>query len=176
VSLAAPLSTLLLTVTAVGFSLLSNGLTRWRVDLDTERRVKAEIAEWSNALKAAVKSGDKQQEEKLRKKEQSINQMRLKISSARTKVAFYTIIPFFVIYYLVLNLAGPCPVATSPIPITIGNYLMTNALPTSVLSCPGVPIQSALRQGAAYVTPFGWYLISSFSFTGVIMKLMKTQS
>ena len=173
-TLEAPLSTLLLTLTAVGFSLLSNGLTRWRVDLETERRVKAEIAEWTSALKAAVKAGDKQQEEKLRKKEQSINQMRLKMSSARTKVAFYTIIPFFLIYYLVLNLAGPCPVATSPIPITIGNYLMTNALPSAPVTCPGVP--SLLQSGAAYVTPFGWYLISSFSFTGVIMRLMKTQT
>jgi uncharacterized membrane protein (DUF106 family) len=173
-TLAAPLSTLLLTVTAVGFSLLSNGLTRWRVDLDTERRVKAEIAEWTTSLKAAVKAGDKQQEEKLRKKEQSINQMRLKISSARSKVALYTIIPFFVIYYLVLNFAGPCPVATSPIPITIGNYLMTTNLPSNVV-CSGIPAASALN-GAVYVTPFGWYLISSFSFAGLIMRLMKTQT
>jgi uncharacterized membrane protein (DUF106 family) len=172
-SLPIPESTLLLTITAVGFSLLSNALTRWRVDLDTERRIKAEIAEWTKALREAVKKGDKQQQEKLKKKEQSINQMRLKMSSARTKVALYTIIPFFVIYYLVLSFVGPCPVAVSPFSsiLTIGNYLMRTTLPTGT-TC-GV---RALANGWAYVTPFGWYLISSFSFTGIIMRLMKTQT
>jgi uncharacterized membrane protein (DUF106 family) len=170
-TLAVPISTLLLTLTAVGFSLLSNGLTRWRVDLDTERRIKAEIAEWTNALKAATKAGDKQLEEKLRKKEQSINQMRLKISGARTKVALYTIIPFFIIYYLVLSFVGPCPVAVSPVPITLGNYLMYSTLPNGCST-----FSSTLAANAAYVTPFGWYLISSFSFTGIIMRIMKTQT
>jgi uncharacterized membrane protein (DUF106 family) len=167
-----PESTLVLTITAVCFSLLSNALTRWRVDLDTERRIKAEIAEWTKALREAVRKGNKQEQEKLKKKEQSINQMRLKMSSSRTKVALYTIIPFFVIYYLVLSFVGPCPVAVSPFAITIGNYLMRGTLPAgAVCNAPTI-----LASGAAYVTPFGWYLISSFSFSGVIMRLMKTQT
>ena len=167
-----PESTALLTLTAVAFSVLSNGLTRWRVDLDSERRIKKEINQWSSDLKAAVRAKDKQAEERLRKKEQSINQMRMKISSARTKVAFYTIIPFFVIYYLVLSFVGPCPVAYSPLPITFGNYLMTTVLPTTA-TCSNA---ATLAAGTAYVTPFGWYLISSFTFTGLIMRLMKTQT
>ncbi len=167
-SLPIPESTLLLTLTAVGFSLLSNALTRWRVDLDTERRIKAEINEWTTSLRAAVKAGDKAQEEKLRKKEQSINQMRLKMSSARTKVALYTIVPFFVIYYLVLSFAGPDPVAYAPFDIP---YLMTKTLAVTV---PGVP--ACFPETCSAVTSFGWYLISSFSFTGVIMRLMKTQT
>jgi uncharacterized membrane protein (DUF106 family) len=173
-SIPIPESTFVLTLTAVVFSLLSNALTRWRVDLDTERRIKAEIAEWTKALRAAVRVGDKAAQEKLKKKEQSINQMRLKMSSARTKVALYTIIPFFVIYYLVLSFVGPCPVAVSPFGniLTFGNYLMRSTIPTGVACNAAASIPS----GAAYVTPFGWYLISSFSFTGVIMRLMKTQT
>lgn len=169
-SLAIPDSTILLTLTAVGFSLLSNALTRWRVDLATERRVKAEIAEWTNALKAAMKAGDKQQEEKLRKKEQSINQMRLKISSARTKVALYTIVPFFAIYYLVLSFVGADPVAFVPGSVYIP-YIMELTLPA------GAPVPAFCAANAcAYVTSFGWYLISSFAFSGVIMRLLKTQT
>ncbi len=167
--LSIPDSTLILTFTAVGFSLLSNFLTRWRVDLETERRIKAEISEWTNALKAAVKARDKQAEEKLRKKEQSINQMRMKMSSARTKVALYTIVPFFAIYYLVLNFVGPCPVAYSPFEIP---YLMSGTLPTTATCL----IPATVPLGVAYVTSFGWYLISSFAFSGVIMRLLKTQT
>ncbi len=162
-SLPIPVSTFVLTVTAVGFSLLSNALTRWRVDLDSERRIKAEIAEWTKALRAAVKAGDKQAEERLKKKEQSINQMRLKMSSSRTKVALYTIVPFFVIYYLILSFVGPDPVAFAPFYIP---YIMTLSPPAGFV----------IPKGAWAFTSFGWYLISSFSFTGVIMRLMKTQT
>ena len=168
-----PDSTMLMTFTAVGFALMSNLFTRRFVDLDQERRIKAEINQYQAAMKAAVKNNDKKEQERLKKKETSINQMRLKMSSARTKVGFATIIPFIVIYYLVIYLAGPCPVAISPIPITIGNYLMSTGLPAGI-SCPGVP--AALQGAAAYVTPFGWYLISSFSFSTLTMRLLKTQT
>ena len=172
-SLGIPDSTLVLTLTAVGFGLISNLLTRRFVDLEAERRIKAEINDFTKAMKEAVRSGNKTEQEKLKKKEPSIQQMRVKMSSARSKVALYTIVPFFAIYYLVIYLVGPCPVAISPIPITIGNYLMYSSLPSNV-SCPA--IQSTLQGAAAYVTPFGWYLISSFSFSGLLTKLLKTQT
>ncbi|MDG6898905.1 MAG: DUF106 domain-containing protein [Nitrososphaerota archaeon] len=161
---------------AVGFGLMSNLLTRRFVNLESERRIKAEINAFTKAMKDAVKSGDKAEQEKLKKKEPSINQMRMKMSTARSKVALYTIVPFFAIYYLVIYLVGPCPVALSPLPITIGNYLMTYALPTAngvAMACPGLPTSLS---GAAYVTPFGWYLISSFAFSGLLTKLLKTQT
>jgi uncharacterized membrane protein (DUF106 family) len=169
-SIPIPESTFILTITAVAFSILSNGLTRWRVDLDSERRMKAEINEYTKALRAAMKAGDKATEEKLKKKEQSINQMRLKMSSARTKVAFYTIIPFFIIYYLVLSFVGPSTVACAPFSIP---YLMNSTPPAATTYCQALAHGVS---GVAYFTSFGWYLISSFSFTGVIMRLMKTQT
>ena len=180
-----PDSTILMTLMAVGFTLLSNLLTRRFVDLEGERRIKAEINDFTNAMKEATKSGNKQEQEKLKKKEPSIQKMRMKMSTARSKVALYTIVPFFAIFYLVLAIVGACPVAISPLPITIGNYLMTSALPTVTktvagvathvpMSCPGIP--TTLPGAAAYVTPFGWYLVSSFAFSGLITKLLKTQT
>jgi len=151
-----PDSTLLLTFTAIGFGLISNLITRRFVDLDAERRVKAEINEYTKAVKAATKAGNKHEQEKLKKKEASINQMRLKMSSARSKVALYTIVPFFVIYYLVLSFVGPTA-AISPFPIP---YL-------AQAEAPG---------GGFAVSQFGWYLISSFAFSGLMTKLLKTQT
>jgi uncharacterized membrane protein (DUF106 family) len=150
-----PLSTLMLTFTAVAFAFISNLLTKRFVDLEAERRIKAEIDQWNRALKEAIKNKDKKEEEKLRKKEQTIAQMRLKMSSARTKVGFITIIPFFAIYYLIVYIVGNVPVAYSPVYIP---YLMTSPLPN----------------GGYDVTLFGWYLISSFAFSGMITRLMKT--
>lgn len=168
-----PDSTAVMTLMAIGFTLMSNLLTRRFVDLEAERRIKAEVNEFTNAMKAAAKAGNKQEQEKLKKKEPSIQKMRMKMSTARSKVALYTIIPFFAIFYLVIYLVGSCPVAISPIPITIGNYLMISSMPANA-SCPALP--SSLSGAAAYVTPFGWYLISSFAFSGLITKLLKTQT
>jgi len=163
VTLTIPDSTALLTLTAVGFALLSNLLTRRFVDLKSERRIKSEINEWNAALKAAIKAGDKNQEEKLRKKEQSIAKMRLKMSGARSRVALYTIVPFFLIYYLVLSFVGSDPAAFSPFYIP---YIMS----------PTAPAGIAIQAGTFAVTSFGWYLISSFSFSGLMTRILKTQT
>lgn len=154
-TLAPPESTAVLTLTAVAFAFVSNLLILRFVDLKNERRMKAEVAEWNKALKAAVKSKDKKEEEKLRKRESSVRQMQLKATSSRTKVSLITIAPFFVIYYLMLSFVGPVAGAFSPFYIP---YLMTTQLPT----------------GGYQVTTFGWYLISSFAFSGVITRLLKT--
>ena len=67
-TLAVPDSTIFLTLVAVGFNLTSNLLTRRFVNLDAERRIKAEINQYTAAVKAATKSGNKNEQEKLKKK------------------------------------------------------------------------------------------------------------
>src|SRR5713226_5686684 len=102
-----PLSTLLVTLTAVGVGLVSNLLTRRFVDLNAERRIKAELNAFNVELKAAVKSNDKEKEQRLKKKEQQMAQMRLKMSSARTKISLGTILPFLGGYYVIeANMGG----------------------------------------------------------------------
>ncbi|MDV3277616.1 MAG: EMC3/TMCO1 family protein [Nitrososphaerales archaeon] len=164
-SLLIPDSTLVLTLTAVGFGLISNLLTRRFVNLEAERRIKAEINDFTKAMKAAVKSGNKQEQEKLKKKEPSINKMRMKMSSARSRVALYTIVPFFAIYYLVLFLVGNVPVAYMPF-----------GIPYICWTPPGGSACQVLANGATALNSFGWYLISSFSFSGMLTKLLKTQT
>ena len=160
-----PDSTIVLTLTAVGFGLISNLLTRRFVNLEAERRIKGEINEFTKAMKAAVKSGNKQEQEKLKKKEPSIQQMRMKMSTARSKVALYTIVPFFAIYYLVLFVVGNVPVAYMPF-----------YLPYICWTPPGASACQVLASGATAMNSFGWYLISSFSFSGLLTKLLKTQT
>src|SRR5437870_12811807 len=94
-----PLSTLMVTLTAVGVGLVSNLLTRRFVDLNAERTIKAELNAFNAELKAAVKAKDKEKEQRQRKKEQQMNQMKLKMSSARMKISFGTILPLLPVYY-----------------------------------------------------------------------------
>ncbi len=151
-----PEDTLILTLTSVTFAFVSNLLILRFVDLKAERRMKAEIDQYTKDLKAAQKSGDKKMEEKLKKKQQTIAQMRLKMSGARTKVTFITFIPFLVLYYLILSFVAPVA-AYSPFYVP---YLMMSV---------------AGPKGGYEVTTFGWYLISSLSFSGLLTRLLKTQ-
>ena len=163
-SLGIPDSTLVLTLTAVGFGLISNLLTRKFVNLEAERRIKAEINDFTKAMKNATKSGNKTEQEKLKKKEPSIQQMRIKMSSARSKVALYTIVPFFAIYYLVLFLVGNVYVAWMPFPLP---YICWT--PPGASSC-------LVHSGATAMNAFGWYLVSSFSFQGLLTRILKTST
>jgi uncharacterized membrane protein (DUF106 family) len=147
-----PLSTLLVTLTAVGVGLVSNLLTRRFVDLNAERRIKAELNAFNAELKAAVRTKDKEKEQRLRKKEQQMAQMRLKMSSARTKISLGTILPFLGVYYGLASLMGGLNVvvAHSPIPIPF------------IVSATGD------------VSLFWWYAMSSLTFAGLITRLLGT--
>lgn len=156
--------TFLLPIVAVAFLAVSNLLTRRLVDLEAERRIKAEIAEYTAALRAAMKAGDKAAQEKVKKREQSINKMKLKMSSARSKIALYTLIPFIGGYYVVIYLlvGGPSSIAAySPFPI----YYIADPLGTQIGAQIGYGIYS-----------WSWYFLSSLTFSGLITRLMKTQT
>jgi uncharacterized membrane protein (DUF106 family) len=224
--LSPPESTAILTITAVCFTVASNLMIRKFVDLNAERRARNEVNEWTKQLRNAVKNKDKKEEEKLRKKEQTIRTMQAKSSFSRFKVSLITIIPFFVIYGLLLSYLGPSAGAFSPISIP---YL-TNACPTSHVttttttatgtsassnsastssttqtvttssttsssSGTGPPTTTTTTTKTTstkttvnpcppellslgvnfYMTTFGWYLISSFAFSGLLMRVFKTQ-
>jgi len=160
-----PESTLLLPLVAIAFVSISNLLTRRLVDLDAERRIKAEINAYTRSLRAAMKAGDKAAQEKIKRKEQSINQMKTKMSGARSKIAIYTLIPFIGGYYLVIYLVvgGPETIAAySPFPISI--FSIFNV--------------TELVQGVHGYGVYSWslYFLSSATFSGLISRLMKTQT
>ncbi len=149
-----PVSTLLVTLTAVGVGLVSNLLTRRFVDLKGERRIKAELNAYNKELKAAVKAKDKEKEERLKKKEQQMAKMRLKMSSSRTKISLGTLVPFLGVYYGLAALLGglSIPVAFSPVPIP---YIVSSTGDVSL---------------------FWWYAISSLTFAGILTRLLGTSS
>src|SRR5207245_8507312 len=89
-----PRATRIVTLTAVGVGLVSNLLTRRFVDLNAERRIKAEVSAFNAELKAAVRDKDKEKEQRLKKKEQQMAQMKLKMSSARTKISIGTMMRY----------------------------------------------------------------------------------
>ena len=147
-----PESTFIVTLTSLGLGLLTQVVTRRFVDLDKERRMKAELSAFNKEKREAAASKDKTKLEKLKKRELPMRQAQSKVSLARTKVTFITIVPLFAVYYLMASFLGGygAIVAVSPIPIP---YLV------------GTNGEMVL---------IWWYIIGSFTLSSILTRLLHT--
>jgi uncharacterized membrane protein (DUF106 family) len=142
----------IVTLMALGLTIVTNLLTRRFVDLAAERRIKAEIAQYQAELREAIRKKDKAKEDRLKKRDLQIKQMNAKVSTSRLRVTAITFIPFIALYYLMAGLLGGfgAIVAYSPVPI-----------PYIVSSDGTVPL-------------FWWYTISSLAFSPMLTRLFGT--
>jgi len=147
-----PESTLLVTTTSIGLSLVTQLVTRRIVDLDAERRMKAEVSAFNKEKREATLAKDKAKLEKLKKRELPMRQEQAKVSTARLKVTAITFVPLLAVYYLMASFLGgfSVVVAHSPVPIP---YLVG-------------------AQGTMAL--FWWYMLSSFTFSTILTKLLHT--
>jgi uncharacterized membrane protein (DUF106 family) len=151
-TLTIPDSTFLVTLTSVGLSFLTQIVTRRVVNLDAERKMKGELNAFNKEKREATLAKDKAKLEKLKKRELPMRQAQAKVSTARLKVTAVTFVPLLGVYYLMANYLGGFNVivAHSPIPIP----LLVSADGSMVL--------------------FWWYLLSSFTFSSILTKVMHT--
>jgi uncharacterized membrane protein (DUF106 family) len=152
-----PVSTVLVTLTSVSLGFVTQLVTRRVVDLGKERRMNAEVKAFQKEKREAQQANDKVKLDKMKKRELQIAQERAKVSTGRLKVTFITIIPLFVVYYLMASFLGGYSVivAYTPIPIPI------IAAATQV-------------QGTYEVSLLWWYFLSSFTFSTMLTKLLHT--
>ena len=152
VGLPLPDSTFVVTATSLGLGLLTQVVTRRFVDLDKERKMKAEVAAFNREKREAAQANDKAKVERLKKKELSMRQAQSKVQLARTKVTFITIVPLFLVYYLMATFLGGygAIVAVSPIPLP---YLV------------GPNGEMVL---------IWWYIICSFTLSSILSRLLRT--
>lgn len=147
-----PDSTFLVTLTSIGLSFLTQLVTRRVVNLDAERRMKAELASFNKEKREAAAANDKAKMDRLKKRELPMKQAQAKVSTSRLKVTAITFVPLLGVYYLMASFLGGfnVVVAHSPLPIP----LLVNSDGTMVL--------------------FWWYLLSSFAFSSILTKLLRT--
>lgn len=152
-----PESAILVTLTSVVLGLVTQLVTRRVVDLNKERRMRAELNAFNKEKREATQANDKAKLEKLKKRELSMRQEQAKVSTARLKVTAITFIPLLLVYYLMASFLGGYSVivAYSPIPIPI------IAAPT-------------LDPSVFEMSLFWWYFLSSFTFSTMLTRLLHT--
>lgn len=155
-----------------GFAMLRKKTT----DIEKMNRVMKETNEWRKQYTDAVKKQDKPRIEELKKKQAYVNKMALEMQQQQMRPMFIYMIPSFMIWILVFPSIFGGTVALSPIEIpwimcNQGNVdtdtkLKTNEDGTTGLSGP------CSMPGEVYL--WGWFLITSFGFSGIVSKVTRT--
>ena len=152
-----PVSTLFVTATSVALGLVTQIVTRKVVDLNKERRMRAEVNAFNKEKREATLAKDKVKLDKLKKREIAMRQEQAKVSMARFKVTGITFVPLILLYYLMATFLGGYGVivAYSPVPIP-------------VITAP------TLYPGVFEVSLIWWYFLSSFAFSFMLTRIFHT--
>ena len=164
-----------------GFALLRKKTT----DIEKMKRVMKETTEWRKQYTDAIKKQDKPRIEELKKKQAYVNKMAMEMQQQQMRPMFIYMIPSFMIWILVFPAVFGGTVALSPIQIP---WIMCNADNVATDTNPrtnedgttpapnpdGSPALSGPCRVPGEVYLWGWFLITSFGFSGIISKVTKT--
>ena len=159
-------------VTAFGIllNLLNSGIRRKMVDQVKWRRITKEVRAWQKERMAAFRSKDNERIASLNKKSSYMNKMNMEMMQMNIRPMMITIIPLMLIFYFVLPQLFSYTVAVSPIPLNVipGDWFE--------LTCTALKVEETTycqEENGIYL--WAWYFLSSIAFSGIIMKLTKTQ-
>ncbi len=140
--------TFLVIAEALGVNCLYAVGRRKFTNIEKMRRYNAEMKAFRSEMSAAQKAGDKQKLDKLKKKQQQMQKMQAEMSMDNLKPTLLFMLPLLGVYYLVSSFIKNATLAVAPIPFQLFNY--------------GPPIE---------VPFFWWYMVCSFTFSGIITRL-----
>jgi uncharacterized membrane protein (DUF106 family) len=174
-------------VIAVAMNFAFAMLRKKTTDIEKMSRVMKETNEWRRQYTDAVKKQDKARIEELKKKQAYVNKMALEMQQQQMRPMFIYMIPSFMVWIFVFPAIFGGTVAISPIEIP---WIMCNADNVQNDMQPktnedGTPVPPNPNGSAVLTGPcripgqvylWGWFLITSFGFSGIISKITKTST
>ena len=151
-------------------NLLNSGIRKKMVDQVKWRRITKEVRAWQKERMAAFRSKDNERIASLNKKSAYMNKMNMEMMQMNLRPMMITIIPLMLIFYFVLPEMFSHTVAVSPIPLNVipGDWFE--------LTCTAIKVEETTYcQEEHGIYLWAWYFLSSIAFSGIIMKLTKTQ-
>ena len=151
-------------------NLLNSGIRRKMVDQVKWRRITKEVRAWQKERMTAFRSKDNERIAAMNKKSAYMNKMNMEMMQMNIKPMMITIIPLMLIFYFVLPELFSYTVAVSPIPLNVipGDWFE--------LTCTAIKVEeTSYCQEENGIFLWAWYFLSSIAFSGIIMKLTKTQ-
>ena len=145
---------------SIGLNFAIALLRKKTTDFEKMNKVMKETNEWRKQYTAAIKKQDRVLIEELKKKQAYVNKMSMEMQQQQMRPMLLYMVPSFMLWIFVFPTIFGQTTALSPIHIP---WIM----------CTGVDIKaSCLVPGEVFL--WGWFLITSFAFSGVISKVTKT--
>jgi uncharacterized membrane protein (DUF106 family) len=169
---------------AVGMNFAFAMLRKKTTDIEKMSKVMKETNEWRKQYTDAIKKQDKPRIEELKKRQAYVNKMALEMQQQQMRPMFIYMIPSFLIWIFVFPTIFGATVSLSPIYIPwitcSDQNVQTDTQPKldgngQPLTNPDgsiTPNGSCRVPGQVYL--WGWFLLTSFAFSGIISKVTKT--
>ena len=158
----------------VGFAILLNlfnsGIRRKMVDQIKFKRITKEVRAWQKERMSAFRSKDQEKIAKANKKSAYMNKMNMEMMQMNIRPMMITIIPLLLIFYFVLPVLFSYTVGISPVPLNVipGDWFE--------LTCTAAKVAEAQYCGQENeIYLWAMYFLASIAFSGIIMKVTKTQ-
>jgi uncharacterized membrane protein (DUF106 family) len=158
-------------------------LRKKTTDIEKMSRVMKETNEWRKQYTDAIKKQDKPRIEELKKKQAYVNKMALEMQQQQMRPMFIYMIPSFMVWILVFPAIFGGTVTMSPVYIPYimcsDENVVTDTQQKKVDDVPqtnpdGTPILAGPCRIPGHVYLWGWFLLTSFAFSGIISKVTKT--
>jgi uncharacterized membrane protein (DUF106 family) len=147
-------------------------LRKRTTDMGKMTKVMKETSEWRKQYTDAIRKQDKVRVEELKKKQAYVNKMTMEMQQQQMRPMLIYMMPSFLLWIFVFPSIFGATVALSPIHfpwitcsdenVRLDQQVDNNGQPRGACSVPGE------------VFLWGWFLITSFAFSGIISKITGT--
>ena len=157
---------------SIGMNFAMAMLRKRTTDIEKMNRVMKETNEWRKQYTDAIKKKDKTRVEELRKRQAYVNKMSMEMQQQQMRPMLIYMLPSFMLWIFVFPTIFGATTALSPIHIPFIMCGDENVKTDSQLLKNGEHKGSCLIPGQVFL--WGWFLITSFAFSGIISKITKT--
>ena len=157
---------------SIGMNFAMAMLRKKTTDIGKMNRVMKETNEWRKQYTDAIKKKDKALIEELRKKQAYVNKMSMEMQQQQMRPMLIYMLPSFMLWIFIFPAIFGATTALSPLHIPFIMCGDENVKTDSQLLKTGEHKGSCLIPGQVFL--WGWFLITSFAFSGIISKVTKT--
>ncbi len=157
---------------SIGMNFAMAMLRKRTTDIGKMSRVMKETNEWRKQYTDAIKKKDKARIEELRKRQAYVNKMSMEMQQQQMRPMLIYMLPSFMLWIFVFPTIFGATTALSPIHIPWIMCDENNVHTDTQLDKNGQPKGSCIVPGQVFL--WGWFLITSFAFSGIISKITKT--
>ena len=157
---------------AIGMNIAFALLRKKTTDIEKMNKVMKETNEWRKQYTDAIKKQDKARVAELKKRQAYVNKMAMEMQQQQMRPMLIYMAPSFMLWIFVFPAIFGQTVAISPLEIPWIMCGEQNVKTDTQLDEKGDPKGACSVRGEVYL--WGWFLITSFAFSGIISKVTRT--